>query len=99
MALPPPPPPGFSNPDYRRHSALAAWQAAGEALLHDSAASHAAGGRRSRSPGRQRGCFIKVALDARENGHFEKISSLNGDVSSGDNLGSLILINETPVAS
>ena len=36
MALPPPPPPGFPNPDYRRHSAQAAWQAAREALLHDS---------------------------------------------------------------
>ena len=38
-------------------------------------------------------------LDARENGHFKKISSLNGDVSSGDNLGSLILINPMPAAS
>jgi hypothetical protein len=40
-----------------------------------------------------------IATTRRRNSHFKKVSLLSGDVSSGDNRGSLILINPTPAVS
>jgi hypothetical protein len=40
-----------------------------------------------------------IATTRPRNSHFKKVSLLSGDVSSGDNRGSLILINPTPAVS